>query len=246
MSKLAFYSPSNNEDDVVELSRTVTRSQESTYRIDGKTVGYKKYSQFLESENILIKARNFLVFQGDVEQVAAQKPQELTDLFEQVSGSLQYKQDYDRIREELERARSETSDCIQSRKRAHIGLKSFKEGVDKDEEYRKHLEDRNNLQQQLIVWQLFHLQAKRENLIDKLKHSKEVLQNLQSNFNREDKILKTRKSSYTKTQALVVKQKSKLSARMKAKDLLTSSVLPIKLAFKGRCIQANCSRRDEN
>lgn len=229
----AFYSPSNNEDDVVELSRTVTRSQESTYRIDGKTVGYKKYSQFLESENILIKARNFLVFQGDVEQVAAQKPQELTDLFEQVSGSLQYKQDYDRIREELERARSETSDCIQSRKRAHIGLKSFKEGVDKDEEYRKHLEDRNNLQQQLIVWQLFHLQAKRENLIDKLKHSKEVLQNLQSNFNREDKILKTRKSSYTKTQALVVKQKSKLSARMKAKDLLTSSVLPIKLSKEG-------------
>ena len=34
-----------------------------------------------------MKARNFLVFQGDVESVASKSPQEITKLLEQISGA---------------------------------------------------------------------------------------------------------------------------------------------------------------
>ncbi|KAM3165351.1 Structural maintenance of chromosomes protein [Lachancea thermotolerans] len=224
----AFYSPSGQENDVAELTRTITLSQESTYKLNGETVSHKKYCDFLESENILIKARNFLVFQGDVEQVASQKPRELTTLFEQVSGSIQYKQEYDRLREELEKARSDTSELIQSRKRANIGLKSFKEGVNKDEEYRKHLEERNKLQQQLIVWQLFHLQAKKDSLTESLKSSQRELQSLDSELNSEEQIVAKKKLSYAKKQTLAAKQRTRLSDKTKKVDHLTSSLLPIK------------------
>ena len=56
-----------------------------------------EYQQALEKHNILIKARNFLVFQvcencdavnfqGDVETIASQSPKDLTRLIEQISG----------------------------------------------------------------------------------------------------------------------------------------------------------------
>lgn len=35
----------------------------SEYKINDKGVTYNKYNQILEKENILVKARNFLVFQ---------------------------------------------------------------------------------------------------------------------------------------------------------------------------------------
>ena len=46
-------------------------------------------SLILVLHNILVKAKNFLVFQGDVEAVASHSPRELSHLIEQISGSLE-------------------------------------------------------------------------------------------------------------------------------------------------------------
>ena len=51
-------------------------------------------AQVLQRIGVLVKVRNFLVFQGDVESVASKSPQELTLLIEQVSGSAQYAAEY--------------------------------------------------------------------------------------------------------------------------------------------------------
>jgi structural maintenance of chromosome 1 len=56
------------------------------YRVNEKIVSYVDYNDYLEKENILVKARNFLVFQGDVEAIASQSPKDLTKLIEQISG----------------------------------------------------------------------------------------------------------------------------------------------------------------
>jgi structural maintenance of chromosome 1 len=45
------------------------------------------YNEKLNEENINVKARNFLVFQGDVTNLASKKPTELTQMFEEMSGS---------------------------------------------------------------------------------------------------------------------------------------------------------------
>ncbi|KAI9343873.1 RecF/RecN/SMC [Zopfochytrium polystomum] len=57
----AVYLDSTNKE--VRFSRIVTSSGSSEYRINDKVVTAARYSQSLEAENILIKARNFLVFQ---------------------------------------------------------------------------------------------------------------------------------------------------------------------------------------
>lgn len=86
-----------------KFQRTISTNGTSEYKLNGKTVTYKKYNDQLELFNILVKAKNFLVFQvrmisanmwlvltrpmqGDVEQVASQSPKDLSKLIDQISG----------------------------------------------------------------------------------------------------------------------------------------------------------------
>ncbi len=58
-------------------TRRISTTGASEYKLNGKTVTYTAYNAALVSHNILVKAKNFLVFQGDVEAVASQSPREL-------------------------------------------------------------------------------------------------------------------------------------------------------------------------
>ena len=70
------------------------RSGSSDYKIDNKAVTFDRYADKLKQFGILVKARNFLVFQGDIEAVAQKSPKDLTQLFEQLSGGDELKQAY--------------------------------------------------------------------------------------------------------------------------------------------------------
>jgi len=57
--------------------------------LNKKVITYAAYNAALISHNILVQAKNFLVFQGDVETVASQSPHELSQSIERISGSLE-------------------------------------------------------------------------------------------------------------------------------------------------------------
>ena len=69
------------------FKRTIIGDNTSEYRIDGKKVTEKEYQAKLKSIGLLVKSRNFLVFQNEVTKVAQKSPKELTELIERVSGS---------------------------------------------------------------------------------------------------------------------------------------------------------------
>ena len=69
------------------FTRTITGKGGSQYRLDQKVVTWDEYNAKLESLDLIVKARNFLVFQGDVESIAQKTPVELAKLFENISGS---------------------------------------------------------------------------------------------------------------------------------------------------------------
>jgi structural maintenance of chromosome 1 len=60
------------------FSRTVSSTGVSSYRLDDKEVTYEAYDALLQKIGVLVKARNFLVFQGDIESVASKSPQVAT------------------------------------------------------------------------------------------------------------------------------------------------------------------------
>ncbi len=47
----------------MEFMRTITVRDSSEYRVDGKKVDEKEYQKLLKSVGLLVKSRNFLVFQ---------------------------------------------------------------------------------------------------------------------------------------------------------------------------------------
>ena len=87
----------SDDDRETRFTRSVLPNGSGEYRLDNKVVREEAYQEELQSIGVLVKARNFLVFQGDVENVAARSPMELTQLFEQVSGSAELKQEYEEL-----------------------------------------------------------------------------------------------------------------------------------------------------
>jgi structural maintenance of chromosome 1 len=69
------------------FTRLISAAGVGSYRINNADVTFDAYQSKLKDIGILVKARNFLVFQGDVESIASKSPEELTKLFEQISGS---------------------------------------------------------------------------------------------------------------------------------------------------------------
>ena len=109
----------------------------SEYKLDGKTVTYLAYNTALVSHNILVKAKNFLVFQGDVEAVASQSPKELTRLIEQISGSLELAPDYEKAKGAQERA-TENATFNFTRRRGITGeIRQYKEQKNEVDRYER-------------------------------------------------------------------------------------------------------------
>ena len=106
------YEPSDKELETLEesicFSRSITLSGVTNYQINNVDVTFENYEKTLNSIGVLVKARNFLVFQGDIESIAQKSPVELTKLIEQISGSDALKSEY----EELFKQRNDAEEAI--------------------------------------------------------------------------------------------------------------------------------------
>lgn len=90
------------------FSRIITTKGAGEYQINGKTCTFKQYETKLASIGVLLKARNFLVFQGDVESMARKNPKQLVEMFENLSGSAELKDEYEAALKAKEEAEQNT------------------------------------------------------------------------------------------------------------------------------------------
>ena len=60
-------------------------------------VSFFQTHQHLKKINIISKALNFLVFQGEIDRMTRVQGRELTDWFELISGSVEYKEKCDSL-----------------------------------------------------------------------------------------------------------------------------------------------------
>jgi structural maintenance of chromosome 1 len=144
--------------DEQKWKRTITNQGASEYRINDRIVTAQQYNEALEAENILIKARNFLVFQGDVEQIASQSPKDLTRLIEMVSGSLEHKAEYERLQEEAEQAAENQNYNLHRRRGINSEIKQYQEQKKEAEAFQNKQDERDQAIVQHILWKLYHFQ----------------------------------------------------------------------------------------
>ncbi|KAM3452981.1 hypothetical protein MY3296_004084 [Beauveria thailandica] len=138
--------------------RSITNQGASEYRINDRSVTAQQYNAALESENILIKARNFLVFQGDVEAIASQSPQDLTRLIEHISGSLEYKQEYENLQAAAEQAVENQNFQLHRRRGINSEIKQYREQKREADNFQKKMDEKDAAIVTQCLWKLFHFQ----------------------------------------------------------------------------------------
>ena len=141
----------------VHFSRTISASGVSNYRLDSKDVTYEVYEALLQRIGVLVKARNFLVFQGDVESVASKSPAQLTKLLEQISGSDQLQKEYDELLKKKEEAEEITIFSMQKKKMYVTQRKEIKEQKDEADLFQQKQDELDDLKTEHVLWQIWRV-----------------------------------------------------------------------------------------
>lgn len=200
--------------DEQKWKRSITSSGASEYRINDRVVTALQYNEALETENILIKARNFLVFQGDVEAIAAQSPQDLTRLIEQISGSLEYKAEYEKLQADAEQAAENQNFQLHRRRGINSEIKQYQEQKKEAENFQKKTEERDDAVITHILWKLYHFQRVMDESSAQIQEHQENLKEFRRNVEAYEKKLEAAR----KDQATVSREANKIERNIKAKE----------------------------
>lgn len=215
-----------DRDSSIRFSRCISPAGVGDYRINGKTVSYKEYEGRLEEIGVLVQARNFLVFQGDVEALARKTPTELVTLFENVSGSIRYKEDYEKAFQEKEQAEQEVLHLLRRQKNFKKERRALKEEKNEAERFHSLLQQKANLKTEVYLWQLYHIhqdQQERQQAANEIRQELKQLQEAEQEQTDALKLAKKEASAARRQHSQL--EKKRLQAMGKMDDTLEPQML---------------------
>lgn len=127
----------------------------SRCKFQDRDVSYEEYVAELKKIGVLVKARNFLVFQGDVESIAAKSPMELTRWIEHISESEVLIADYERMARSKTEAQETMVFAVQKRKMFVNQCREVKEQKDEADLFQRRQTELQNLKIDFILWRLW-------------------------------------------------------------------------------------------
>ncbi|XP_072001410.1 structural maintenance of chromosomes protein 1B [Engystomops pustulosus] len=149
------------------FSRIIVGSS-SEYRLNNKQVGRAAYVSALETIGVIVKARNCLVFQGEVESIAMKKPKERTHLFEQISNSLEFAEEYEKKKKVMLQAEEDAQFSYNKKKNALAERKQAKLEKEEADTYKKLQQQVRDSKVRLQLFQLYYNEIKLESLLRNL------------------------------------------------------------------------------
>uniref|UniRef100_A0A8C5U6T6 Structural maintenance of chromosomes protein n=1 Tax=Malurus cyaneus samueli TaxID=2593467 RepID=A0A8C5U6T6_9PASS len=233
------------EDGEEKTFSRVIRGSCTEFYFNDKSVSRSAYVAELEKVGILVKARNCLIFQGTVESIAMKKPKERTQLFEQISNSWEYAEDYERKKKKMQQAEQDAKFNYNKKKSVAAERKQARIEKEEAEHYQMLIKELDEERLQLQLFQLYHNEKK----IDFLKNSleeknmeaymkKESLSEAEDSFkvkkkmfgilNRDqqhmEKEMKTLEASLIQQRPLYIKAKENTSYQIKKVEMSKKSL----------------------
>ncbi|AFN82856.1 chromosome segregation ATPase [Encephalitozoon romaleae SJ-2008] len=150
------------------FKRHVNNDGRSLYFIDLENVGYERFREAVEGMNLLIDARNFLVFQGDVNAIGSMMPMELTRLFEEMSGSIKLKEVYEEKQREQAKAVSECSSLYEEKKEVMSRMKEAEEVREQEGMFKRLVERKHEIQKEIVLHELMERRSRRKDINDEV------------------------------------------------------------------------------
>ncbi|EFA08076.1 structural maintenance of chromosomes protein 1A [Tribolium castaneum] len=170
----------------------------SEYRINGTVVSNNEYLTELEKLRINVKGKNFLVFQGAVESVAMKNPKEMTALFEEISGSGALKEEYDRLKQQMQKAQEEINFAYQKKKGINAERKEARLEKEEADKYSRLKDDLNDKLVEHQLFRLYHNEREMKNLENDLKHKQREVEKIEKKKEKAEEVLKEKKKEQGK------------------------------------------------
>ncbi|KAK3931182.1 Structural maintenance of chromosomes protein 1A [Frankliniella fusca] len=101
-----------HEDGTFSKFKRLSSSSTQKYFYNGEEISSTEYLGKLKNLKINVKGNNFFVYQGRVEEIVMMSGKERTALFEEISGSNQYKREYDTCKAEMIQVTGETYSTV--------------------------------------------------------------------------------------------------------------------------------------
>ncbi|KAG1927525.1 structural maintenance of chromosomes 1A, like [Pimephales promelas] len=209
------------------FSRIIIGSS-SEYRINSKVVPLAEYSEELEKLGILIKARNFLVFQGAVESIAMKNPKERTALFEEISRSGELAQEYDRLKKEMVKAEEDTQFNYHRKKNIAAERKEAKQEKEEAERYQRLKDEVVRAHVQLQLFKLYHRESEIEKLNRELAHRNKEIDKDRKRMDRVEDELKDKKKELGR----MMRDQQTIEKEIKEKDADLNQKRPLYIKAK--------------
>nr|XP_039266859.1 structural maintenance of chromosomes protein 1A-like isoform X1 [Styela clava] len=176
----------------------IIKGSSAEHRINEKVVPHADYNKEMERINIFIKVKNFLVFQGQVESIAMKNPKERTQLFEEISGSSEFKEEYERAKAEMVASEQETQYSYHRKKGIAAERKEAKQEKEEAEKYEKLRDDYAQQRLQVMLFKFFYNDREMEKMHETLQHKNKDLKHLMRKAERTEEEVKTRKQEQGK------------------------------------------------
>eukprot|EP00112_Aurelia_sp_Birch-Aquarium-sp1_P012291 Seg2586.6 transcript_id=Seg2586.6/GoldUCD/mRNA.D3Y31 product="Structural maintenance of chromosomes protein 1A" protein_id=Seg2586.6/GoldUCD/D3Y31 len=196
---IAFYVEKQKDGQEKEISfqRKIIGSG-TEYRINGNTVTPKEYQEKLESIGILIKAKNFLVFQGAIESIAMKTPKERTGMFEKISGSGELSDEYEKKKAHMLKTEEETSFSLNKKKGVNAERKEARAEKEEAEKYQKLTQDLSEAKLESQLFKLYHTEMEIHNILQEVKGSNKDLEKILAKKKNIEDLLKGKKAESAK------------------------------------------------
>ncbi|KAK7062210.1 structural maintenance of chromosomes protein [Favolaschia claudopus] len=200
------------------FQRTISTTGASEYKLNNKTVTYNAYNAALVSHNILVKAKNFLVFQGDVEAVASQSSRELSRLIDQISGSLELSPEYEKAKEAQDRATENATFNFTKRRGIAGEIKQYKEQKGEADRFDALCQERDQRILHRILFKLFHLEEAIEVNAREIQTQNKALKGLRAEQRTHDQALEAARAEQAKARSSVMQMEKKIKKAEKVLD----------------------------
>ncbi|KAF7352348.1 Structural maintenance of chromosomes protein [Mycena venus] len=198
--------------------RTISTTGASEYKLNSKVVTYNAYNAALMSHNILVKAKNFLVFQGDVEAVASQSPRELSRLIDQISGSLELAPEYEKAKEAQDRATENATFNFTKRRGIAGEIKQYKEQKGEADRFDALCQERDQRILHRILFKLFHIEEAIEANAREIRTQNKALKSLRAEQREHDQALEAARAEQAKARTSVMQMEKKIKKAEKVLD----------------------------
>ncbi|KAL8609913.1 hypothetical protein ACOMHN_016388 [Nucella lapillus] len=228
-----------DSDNEIHFTRCIVGGSSEHY-VNKKSVSSAEYAKRLEQIGVLVKSKNFLVFQGTVESIAMKNAKERTAMFEEISRSGELKEEYEHAKAEMLKAEEDTQFNYHKKKGIAAEKKEAKMEKDEAERYQRLNQQLVEKQMHLQLFKLFHNEREIDEMAEELSKKNGLLQKETRKRDRIEDEIKEKK----KEQGRVARELTKIEQQIKESEVELNKKRPVYIKAKEKT--THMQRKVEN